>query len=52
MTADAAEPLAAPSAPAAPTAPAARKKHVTYIFPIYNEAGNIDLLHRTVSQVT
>ncbi len=39
-------------APEAPQAPEGGKKHVTYIFPIYNEAGNIDLLHRTVSQVT
>ncbi|WP_433260597.1 glycosyltransferase family 2 protein [Actinosynnema sp. CS-041913] len=32
-------------------AAAGRKRSVTYIFPVYNEAENIDLLHRTVSQV-
>lgn len=29
-----------------------RGNRVSYIFPIFNEAGNIDLLHRTVDEVT
>ncbi|WP_253841637.1 glycosyltransferase family 2 protein [Actinokineospora globicatena] len=28
------------------------RRTITYVFPIYNEAGNIDLLHRTVTEVT
>jgi glycosyltransferase involved in cell wall biosynthesis len=31
---------------------AAARRRITYIFPIFNEAGNIDLLHQTVSEVT
>ncbi|MBW4717105.1 glycosyltransferase family 2 protein [Saccharothrix obliqua] len=27
------------------------RRTITYVFPIYNEAGNIDLLHKTVSAV-
>lgn len=29
-----------------------RRRSIAYVFPIYNEAGNIDLLHRTVTAVT
>ncbi|ACU34094.1 glycosyltransferase family 2 protein [Actinosynnema mirum] len=32
-------------------APASRRK-ITYIFPIYNEQDNIDLLHQTIDEVT
>ncbi|MBP2340119.1 dolichol-phosphate mannosyltransferase [Saccharothrix coeruleofusca] len=32
-------------------APTARRK-ITYIFPIYNEQDNIDLLHKTIDEVT
>ncbi|MEV0676123.1 glycosyltransferase family 2 protein [Actinosynnema sp. NPDC050436] len=32
--------------------PEGAKRTITYVFPIYNEAGNIDLLHRTVTGIT
>jgi dolichol-phosphate mannosyltransferase len=28
------------------------RRRITYVFPIYNESGNIELLHRTVDEVT
>jgi glycosyltransferase involved in cell wall biosynthesis len=34
-----------------PTEPTTRRR-VAFIFPIYNEEGNVDLLHRTVDEVT
>ena len=34
-----------------PTEPTTRRR-VAFIFPIYNEEANIDVLHRTVDEVT
>ncbi|QRP47451.1 glycosyltransferase family 2 protein [Amycolatopsis sp. FDAARGOS 1241] len=35
-----------------PTEPSGTRRRITFVFPIYNEEGNIDLLHRTVDEVT